>query len=97
MKSTILFLTLLLLTFSLTGCAVIEAGNEMALFTWKAMKPRPTDYKSPFDDDGSEWDSVGKDGRGDRKKEYDPDPWYQKYIMSEKANSIERNVGIHSR
>ncbi len=95
MKSTILLALLTLLLFSQTGCSIIDATHDMAKFSWNAMKPRPTDYKDPFSDDGSEWEFVGEDGRGDRAKEYDVDRWWKKWVSSPKANSIERNVGIY--
>ena len=59
------------------------------------MKPRPTDYKDPSDDDGTDWKFVGEDGRGDRAKEYDPDRWWVKYISSPKAESINNNLGVY--
>jgi hypothetical protein len=36
------------------------------------------------------------EARGDRARESSGDPdWYRKYIMSEKARDIERNMGIY--
>ncbi len=95
MVSKKLLFALLLFSSLQTGCAIIDAGNNLFQFSWNAVKPRPTDYKNPTDDDGSEWDFVGQDGRGDRAKEYDPDRWWKKYVSSPKANAIERNVGVN--
>ena len=52
--------------------------------------PRPFDWDSqPAKDDG-EWDFVGDEGRRNYEREKDPDGWYKKYLMSDKANAIER-------
>lgn len=42
------------------------------------------------DEDGSEWDQVAIEGRGDRPRETNKDPLY--WIDSPKARSIKRNL-----
>ena len=37
---------------------------------------------------------AAKEGRPDQKVEKDPDQWWRKYVMSEKARSIERDLGF---
>jgi hypothetical protein len=56
--------------------------------------PNPDDWDKGADEDAGEWDFVGDEARGDQVREKDPDPWFKKHLMSEKANSIERNLGI---
>ena len=62
--------------------------------TWQMMRPKGTDYRDDSSDDIDDWSFVGDEARGDRPKEMDPDPWWQQYVMSSKARSIERNLGI---
>jgi len=77
-----------------SGCAMVEhPGTAMRRMT-RMFTPNPTDWDEKSDEDSGEWDFVGDEGRGDRTRERDPDPWFKKYLMSEKANSIERNLGI---
>jgi hypothetical protein len=56
--------------------------------------PNPDDWDTGVEKDEEEWDFVGEEGRGDQTRERDPDQWFKKHLMSEKANSIERNLGI---
>lgn len=77
-----------------TGCAVFQSAQEATWETMRAFAPRATDYRNPADEVDDEWAIVGQEGRGHRPIERDPDPWWQKYVMSAKARSIERNFGI---
>jgi len=58
------------------------------------FKPRQTDYRDETEEEDDEWDFVGQEARGTQTRERDPDRWWHKWFMSEKARSIERNVGI---
>ena len=80
--------------FLQTGCTVLEPMNEMTRQTLRLMRPNPNDYRDPTEEEDNNWDFVGQLARGDRAREKDPDSWWGKYIMSEKARSIERNFGI---
>ncbi len=80
--------------FLQTGCTVLEPMNEMTRQTLRLMRPNPNGYRDPTEEEDSSWDFVGQLARGDRPREKDPDSWWGKYIMSEKARSIERNFGI---
>jgi hypothetical protein len=93
LRKSFLFLFLCEL-FLQTGCAVLEPMNEMTRQTLRLMKPNPNDYRDPTEEEDSNWEFVGQLGRGDRLREKDTDSWWGKYIMSEKARSIERNFGI---
>lgn len=83
-----------LLILSLTGCAMVEHPGTAMRRMKRMFTPNPTDWDSEASEDSGEWDFVGEEGRGDRQRERDPDPWFKRYLMSEKANSIERNLGI---
>ena len=76
-----------------TGCALVDKGKEVSRQTWKVFKPRPTDYRDPTEEESDEWEFVGKEARGDRPLEKEPDP-IKRLIMSPKARNIERNLGI---
>jgi len=82
------------LSFLQTGCAVVDAGKQFAEFNRNALKLRPTDYEDPTEDSAEEWAQVGQDGRGHQKKEKEIDRWWWNLVMSEKARSIERNLGF---
>ena len=83
-----------LLLVSLTGCALVEspvvAGRRMK----RMFTPNPTDWDKGADEDHGEWDFVGDEGRGEYEREKDPDRWFKKFLMSDRANAIERNMGI---
>jgi hypothetical protein len=82
------------LTFFLSGCAMVEhPGSAMRRMT-RMFTPNPHDGDSQVATDTGEWDFVGEEGRGEQDRERDPDPWFKRYLMSPKANSIERNLGI---
>lgn len=71
------------------GCQLTESDDGT---NWSAMPNE--DYRDPTDEENDEWAFAGKEARGDRPRERDPDRWWRKYIMSPKARSIERNMGI---
>lgn len=87
----------LLLTSGLflqTGCALVDFTRQSTVNTLRMFKPRQTDYRDETEEEDDQWDFVGQEARGTQKRERDPDRWWRKWIMSEKARSIERNVGI---
>lgn len=82
--------------FFTSGCAqMMKPISELQHETMHAFKPKPfgPDW-SGGEEEIDQWAYVGEEARGDRPREYDPDPWWQKYVMSSKARSIERNLGI---
>ena len=80
--------------FLQTGCTVLEPMNEMTRQTFRLMRPNPSDYRDVTEEEDTNWEFVGQMGRGDRPREKDPDWWWGKFFMSEKARSIERNFGV---
>ena len=81
--------------FFIAGCAsMMDPISELNRQTMRAFKPKPFDSDWVDDDEIDQWSYVGDEARGDRPKESDPDPWWQKYVMSSKARNIERNLGI---
>ena len=80
--------------FSMTGCAMMQPISEAARDGMQLLKPTAAGYRDTSTDDIDDWGFVGEEARGDRPKEADPDPWWQRYVMSSRARSIERNLGI---
>lgn len=76
-----------------SGCVLTDLFRESARETKRIYTPNPTDYRDMSEEADSEWDFVGEDGRGNQRREQDPDPWWKRWVMSERARSIERNLG----
>lgn len=79
---------------SSTGCTSLTGPQNAFAKSSRMFKPDTRDYDDGSDEDGHEWDFVGKEGRAGQEREQDPDPWFKQMFMSEKARSIERNLGI---
>jgi hypothetical protein len=73
------------------GCA--QTGSTPWLIRWFDSW-EPPDYTDAEEETQTEWESIGKQARHGRPIEKDPDPWWKEYVMSEKARSIERSVGV---
>lgn len=81
--------------FLTSGCAeVMKPITDLQYETMRAFKPKPFDSDWSGEDEVDQWSYVGEEARGDRVREHDVDPWWQKWVMSSKARSIERNLGI---
>ena len=83
---------ILMTLFGLQGCTVFQPIRQITRDSWRVMKPDPTDYRDPTQEFNDQWSGVGKEGRGDQQIEKDADP-LKKIMMSEKARSIDRNLG----
>lgn len=93
-RSRIVLLTACLIGLQLAGCAMIESPRSAMRRMKRTFTPKPTDVGEEADKDDGQWDFVGDEGRADYDRERDPDPWFGKYIISDKARSIERNLGV---
>ena len=89
LKLTLLYALIL----STSGCSLVESPRSAMRRMTRMYSPNPDDWADGSEEESTEWDFVGDEGRADTKREKDPDQWYKKYLMSEKANSIERNLG----
>jgi hypothetical protein len=77
------------------GCGLTEPFERSAQYFKQTMAPGGTDRKHWADETVDPWiDEAGVEARGDRPREKDPDRWFKNYFQSEKARSIERNLGI---
>ena len=77
-----------------TGCQSLMSPRTAWRQTVSMFRPDTQDYADGTDDDGTEWDFVGEEGRAGQQRERDPDPWFKQNLMSPKARSIEHNLGI---
>ncbi|MBT4863700.1 MAG: hypothetical protein HON53_01085 [Planctomycetaceae bacterium] len=78
-----------------SGCALTESADAMTRFTKRTFTFRPGDYRDMTNEETDDWsNNVGKEGRANQRFEKDPDSWWGKYIISAKARSIDRNLGI---
>jgi hypothetical protein len=87
-------LALLLFSMLTTGCQVVDATREMTRQSVSMFTPRGFDERDATEESGDEWGEVGKEARGDRVIERDPDQWWRKHVMSSKARSVEGNLGF---
>ncbi|QDU79016.1 hypothetical protein Pla110_07200 [Polystyrenella longa] len=77
------------------GCAMLEEETETAISeTKRQFRIKPNDYHDNTEDPDEDWSFVGDQGRAGMPKERDNDRVLRKYLMSEKARSIESNLGI---
>ena len=87
-RNVIAALFLSVSVFLQTGCGLTNSnGNPFRSLA-------RSDERHPADDKDEEWEFVGEEARKHRPTEKDPDPWWQNYIMSEKARAIERSLGV---
>lgn len=94
-KIPLCFCSLMLCGSSLLagGCAVADAGKSLADATARMFTPNPKDYMDDTDQKIDEWSSVGSEGRGDRARDRESDG-LTGLITSQKAQGIERNLGV---
>ncbi|MFM9963884.1 MAG: hypothetical protein ACKV2Q_22005 [Planctomycetaceae bacterium] len=75
------------------GCGLMKSAQTVTRESMKSFKLRPNDYRDTTGEVEDEWTSVGTTASTVRGVEKDEDP-FRKRIMSPKAISIERNLGI---
>ncbi|NOX54753.1 MAG: hypothetical protein GXP27_10000 [Planctomycetes bacterium] len=75
------------------GCALVQPAQTFARSSWRAFRPKPNDYRDVTEESEDQWAFVGEEARGARPVDHDPDP-FKRFLMSEKARSIERNLGV---
>ena len=87
-------LTASLVLIGQTGCALQEQWAGVWHDTKRLATPDPTDRRDSTENPDQDWSFVGDEGRAGQEVTTDPDQWYRKYIMSEKARQIEENLGF---
>ncbi len=83
----------LMIVLCLPGCGLMQSTRSMTRESMKSMKPRPNDYRDTTQETEDEWTNVGRTASTVRGTEKDDDP-LRKWMLSPKAMSIERNLGI---
>jgi hypothetical protein len=81
---------------ALSGCGALQkVGQDTKSFA-KTLRPESWDAENPADDPGDPWiEAAGLEGRSEQTRENDMDPLrLRTLLMSPRARSIERNVGI---
>jgi hypothetical protein len=84
---------LLLVVLGVSGCGLMQSAQSVTRQSMKSLKPRPTDYRDTTSETDDEWTNVGRTANTVRGVEKDDDP-LRKMLLSPKALSIERNLGI---
>lgn len=93
-RSRLILLSACLAGVVLAGCSMVESPRVAMRKMTRSFTPHPADPGDDADEDDGQWDFVGDEGRADYDRERDPDPWFGKYIISDKARAIERNLGV---
>lgn len=87
----------LLMVVGLGGCAEFfgrKTDDDGILSSRGISSFQLRDEANSADDEIDEWSFVATEARGNQMLEKDPDPWFKRWLMSPKANNIERNLGI---
>lgn len=93
-RTRLVILTFGLIGLQFVGCALDESPRGAMRRMTRSFTPNPTDPGDGSDEDSGQWDFVGDEGRAGYEREQDPDPWFGKYIVSDRARAIERNLGV---
>ena len=83
-----------LVLFACLFASVAASGCSMWDATKRYTRLKGDDMRDTTEDSQEQWKIVGDEGRRGQDVEIDPDQWWRKYIMSEKARSIEENLGF---
>ena len=83
------------LVIGLTGCILTEPMRPVVRYAKDVFGSGGNDYADPTEEEDAAWiTEMAEEGRPDQPRVKDPDQWWRKYIMSEKARSIEHNLGF---
>ena len=91
-----LYLLILLggLVVASSGCVLVDSAKDVGRYTKRSFTFRPSDYRDTTEEPQDDWDFVGDEGRGNQPIQHEPEQWWRKWFMSEKARSIEHNLGF---
>ena len=92
MRNAVLLVALGLAT--LPGCGMTTSLQQASRETFNLFRPRESDFGLKEDEEKHQWDVVGEHARGVRGTVRDTDHWFKDYIQSERANDIERSLGV---
>ena len=83
----------LIVVLCVPGCGVMQSARNVSRESMKSVKVSPNGYRDTTQEVEDEWTSVGRTASTVRGVEKDDDP-LRKLMLSPKAISIERNLGI---
>jgi len=83
-----------LVVFACLFASVAASGCSMWDATKRFTRLKGDDMRDTTEDSQEQWEIVGDEGRRGQAVEKDPDQWWRQYVMSEKARSIEENLGF---
>jgi hypothetical protein len=87
--------TLLLICVGSTGCqSVIDSTNTTRRQLTRQFTPSPHDYRDSTAETEDKWLEYTREAKATHPAEKDPDPWYRRWFMSEKARQTESHLGI---
>ncbi|MBC7820127.1 MAG: hypothetical protein IAG10_24860 [Planctomycetaceae bacterium] len=75
------------------GCGLMKSAQTVSRESMKSFKLRPFDYRDTTKESEDEWTDVGRTASTVRGVQKEDDP-FRKLMLSPKAISIERNLGI---
>ncbi len=76
-----------------TGCGLVQTTKEVSHESMKMFRPKPNDYRDPTSETEDVFSELGKSAQSMRPAEKSNDP-LRKILLSPKAQSIERNLGV---
>jgi len=79
---------------SLSGCALVEPTRMMSRQVLRQFTPRADDRRDPTESVEDHWERETREAQAIHPADRDPDPWYRKSVMSEKARQIERHLNL---
>jgi hypothetical protein len=84
------------ITAGFSGCTALQSVGSQTRAWLASLKPESYVNDNPQDDPGDPWiEAAGLEARADQTRESSGDPLgVRRFTMSEKARSIERNMGI---
>ncbi len=87
--------TVLLISVNSTGCqSFIDATKTTQRQLTRQFTPSPHDYRDSTAETDDKWLEYTHEAKAIHLAEKDPDPWYRRWFMSEKARQTESHLGI---
>ena len=78
-----------------TGCqSLIDSTRTSRRHITRQFTPSPHDYRDSTAEPEDKWQDFTREARAAHVPEKDPDPWYRRWFMSEKARQTERHLGV---
>ena len=79
-----------------TGCQSMSDSTRTSMrhFT-RQFTPSPHDYRDATGESEDQWQDFTREARAAHVAEKDPDPWYRRWFMSEKARQTESHLGVN--